>query len=250
MKEEIKIMPLFSGSGGNCTYIEGGGDRILIDAGVSARRIRRALAMIGRDFAEIDGVFLTHEHKDHIVGLSVLCKNSGVPVHATIPSLQAMQPAFAVQAHPVRYSVQVKNLLVASFPLSHDSACCVGYTFQCAGAKAGVMTDTGFITDEAVAAMVGCEAALVESNHDPDRLRGGPYPAYLKARIASARGHLSNQDCADFCAFLAGKGTKRFILAHLSKENNSPDAAYRTAEQTLIARGLDAAVECAPVAVL
>ncbi|MCI8589138.1 MAG: MBL fold metallo-hydrolase [Clostridiales bacterium] len=243
-------MPLFSGSGGNCTYVEGGGARLLIDAGVSARRIRRALALIGRDFAEIDGVFLTHEHKDHIGGLTVLCKNSGVPVHATAQSLRAMSPAFAVQAHPVTYSVQVQDLLVTSFPLSHDSACCVGYTFQTAAGKAGVMTDTGFITDEAVAAMVGCQTALVESNHDPDQLRNGPYPAYLKARIASAKGHLSNKACADFCAFLAGKGAKRFILAHLSKENNTPDAAYRTAEQTLIAKGYDAAVECAPVAVL
>ncbi|MCI8331262.1 MAG: MBL fold metallo-hydrolase [Clostridiales bacterium] len=250
MMEEIKITPLFSGSGGNCTYIEGGGARILIDAGVSARRIRRALALLGRDFSEIDGVFLTHEHKDHIGGLSVLCKSSGVPIHATAQSLQAMRPAFDVQAHPVQYAVQVKDLLVESFPLSHDSACCVGYTFRAQGDKAGVLTDTGFVTDEAVAAMVGCRSALVESNHDPERLRNGPYPAYLKARIASARGHLSNQACAEFCAFLAGKGTKRFILAHLSKENNTPDAAYRTAEQALIARGYDAAVECAPVAVL
>ena len=247
MIEEIKIIPLFSGSAGNCTYIEGGGARILIDAGVSARRICTALSRLG--VTELDGVFLTHEHKDHIGGLPVLHKRTGVTIHATERSAQAAGLPCPVVTHPTLFSVRVKDLLVSSFPLSHDSACCVGYTFACGKSKAGVMTDTGFITDEAVASMAGVQTALIESNHEPALLQSGPYPYYLKTRIASARGHLSNSACAEFCAFLAARGTKRFILAHLSQQNNTPDAAYRATEQALIARGYDAAVECAPVAV-
>lgn len=134
---------------------------------------------------ELDGVFLTHEHKDHIGGLPVLHKRTGVTIHATERSAQAAGLPCRWSPHPTLFSVRVKDLFVSSLPLSLDSACCVGDTFACGKSKAGVMTDTGFITDEAVASMAGVQTALIESNHEPALLQSGPYPYYLKTRIAS-----------------------------------------------------------------
>ena len=238
----IKITPLFSGSGGNCTYIESEGAKILVDAGVCARRIVRALSLCETDIDEIDAIFITHEHSDHTSGLRVLCNKRNIPVHITRPSFHALPFGIPAVTHDVVFTVNVGDLTVKSFPLSHDTACCVGYTFEKEGEKVSVMTDTGYVTDEAVYALAGSRRVLIECNHDISMLRRGSYPRYLKDRILSKEGHLSNDDCAAFCAFLASHGTEDFILAHLSKENNTPDLAGNTVKARLEQKSLSANV--------
>lgn len=245
---ELKITPLFSGSGGNCTYIQGGDTRILIDAGVSAKRIKDGLAYIGCELSQIDAIFVTHEHRDHIAALPVLMKRCSATIHMTDTSYSECGMDVPVLTHEQIYEVSVGELTVKSFPLSHDSACCVGYTVSFGEHRVGFMTDTGVITDEAVYEMCGCEQVVIECNHDRVMLKNGRYPRYLKERIAGERGHLSNVDCADFCAFLAGKGTHDFYLAHLSRENNEPDIAYSAVARRLA--GTDAKVHIAPEAII
>ncbi|MBQ8696235.1 MAG: MBL fold metallo-hydrolase [Clostridia bacterium] len=244
----ITVTPLFSGSSGNCTYIRGGNTRILIDAGVSARRIRQGLGYVGCTDGDIDALFITHEHRDHIAALPVLMKKCSAPVHMTEESYLGSGLCLSVCTHETVYTVQVGELTVRSFPLSHDSACCVGYTVEYDGHRVGFMTDTGYVTDEAVCLLCGCEQVVIECNHDRVMLRNGAYPYYLKERIAGRRGHLSNMDCADFCAFLAGRGTRDFYLAHLSRENNEPDIAYSAVMSRLAGTG--AKVHIAPEAII
>lgn len=246
----IKITPLFSGSGGNCTYIESDGAKVLIDAGVSARRITRALSSLGVDIGEINAVFITHEHADHIAGLRVLTSKHDIPIHMTRASYEASELDIPVITHDTVYEIRLGDTVIRSFPLSHDTECCVGYTVECGDERIAAMTDTGYVTDEAVAATVGCREVLIECNHDVTMLKGGFYPGYLKARILSEKGHLSNEDCAAFCAFLASRGTKRFILAHLSKENNTPSCAFDTVSERLARRGVSANVEVAKVSII
>ncbi len=243
--DSIKITPLFSGSGGNCTYIESERAKILVDAGVCAKRIVNALSLCRTDINDIDAIFITHEHSDHTSGLRVLCKNRNIPVHITRPSACALPPEIPTVTHDIVYSVEVGDVTVSSFPLSHDTSCCVGYTFEKDGEKVSVMTDTGYITDEAVCALTGSRMVLIECNHDINMLKHGPYPKYLKDRILSERGHLSNDDCAAFCAFLASRGTSDFILAHLSRENNTPVLAEKTVRARLEQKNLNANVRIA-----
>ncbi len=245
---DIKITPLFSGSTGNCTYIEAGDAHILIDAGVSAKRIRDGVAYLGLTPEDIDAIFVTHEHRDHISALPVLMKKCRAAVHMTEKSYLESGLEIPVCTHDSVYEVKVGGATVRSFPLSHDSACCVGYTVECGSARVGFMTDTGFVTDEAVCRLCGCEQVVIECNHDRVMLKNGPYPYYLKQRISGERGHLSNLDCADFCAFLAGRGTHDFYLAHLSRENNAPDIAYSAVKKRL--EGTGARIHIAPEAII
>ena len=248
MKESISIIPLFSGSTGNCTYICAGGKRILIDAGVSAKRISMGLEHVGCSLTDIDAIFVTHEHRDHIAALPVLCKRCSATVHMTEESYRHSALDVPVTTHQTVYTVELGGIKVNSFPLSHDSACCVGYTVEAENRRIGFMTDTGFVTDEAAYALCGCETVVIECNHDPIMLKSGPYPYYLKQRIAGKGGHLSNGDCADFCAFLAGRGPHEFYLAHLSRENNQPDIAYAAVAKRLTNMG--ARVHLAPEAII
>jgi len=228
---DFNICTLFSGSSGNCVYVSGERAKILIDAGKSARTVCTALAGIGVSPEEIDAIFVTHEHTDHISALKVLTRKYGIPVHAVmgcagcISSLCDEGCTCIIEHEPV-YTVDIGDLTVSSFRTSHDSVCAVGYKITDSSGRAfGVATDTGIVTKGAGNALTGCEAVVLECNHDPEMLKNGPYPHYLKERIASRFGHLSNADCARFAAYLAEHGTTHFILAHLSRENNTPDLA-------------------------
>ena len=167
-------------------------------------------------------------------GLRVLTKRYGIPVHTVTGCTSCISSSCpergdCIIEHEPVYSVEIGDLSVSSFRTSHDSACAVGYKIVTEdGRSFGVATDTGIITKGTGNALTGCEAVVLECNHDPDMLREGPYPYYLKTRIASRFGHLSNGDCARFAAYLAEKGTQSFLLAHLSRENNTPDRALKT----------------------
>lgn len=234
--ENVSLISLYSGSKGNCTYIRAGNDEILIDAGRSLRALCTALTNIGSGLERIKAIFITHEHSDHTSALEMLSKKYRIPIHITEESAKKVLATtkFASQnivCHPPLYEVEVGALKVRSFTTPHDSDMSVGYTVSLPdGEKIGYATDIGHITTEIRENLLGSSAVVLESNHDLTMLRDGPYPAWLKMRIGSPRGHLSNADCAAFLPELAASGTRNVLLAHLSAENNTPSAALECAK--------------------
>ncbi len=232
----MKICTLYSGSRGNAAFLSLGGTKILVDAGKSARALCRALSEIGEDIAEIRAIFLTHEHNDHISALDTLLKHHPIPVHLPRASAEKLSRhatesvMTCLVPHAPLFCDTVNGITVRSFPTPHDSAGSVGYRFTFAEngemRSVGYATDIGYLTDEVVEGLCGCEAAVIESNHDVDMLLDGPYPEELKRRILSRGGHLSNTDCASLAAVLAEHGTRHLLLAHLSEQNNLPEIAY------------------------
>lgn len=231
----MKICSLFSGSRGNAVFIECGGQKLLIDAGKSARALGKALLEIGESFDTLDAILLTHEHSDHISALENLREDLALPIHAAggcahkLSSIPSGYIQKNLMPHPPLFTLTVGNVTVRSFPTPHDSACSVGYRMEWEEngslRSIGYATDVGYVTDEVLAGLLGCEAVVIEANHDVEMLRTGPYPYHLKQRILSRHGHLCNTDCALLAARLAERGTKHFLLAHLSEKNNHPDLA-------------------------
>ena len=231
-----RFLTLYSGSGGNSTFISDGKTSILIDAGKSARTLCASLTAIGSDIKNISAIFITHEHCDHVSALETLAKKHVIPIHITHGSAVKFDnhPDSPVHSRFVRHSTvfseTVGNITVSSFRTPHDSNMSVGYRIGLCdenGAHTlGVATDIGYITDDIRKGLTGCEAVVLESNHDEQMLEDGPYPYQLKQRIRSRKGHLSNRDSAEFAGELAATGTRGFILAHLSEENNRPEIAF------------------------
>lgn len=238
-----KFCSLFSSSSGNATFV-GNGDRgILIDAGVSAKRIKEALLQREIDPSKLDGIFVTHEHSDHISGIRILASTFKIPVYATEGTMSALEENGVINGKfPFEImsdgGVAAGDLLVKSFATPHDSRESCGYTVTFPhGQRAVVATDIGKITPVIEDAITGAELVMLESNHDIAMLQSGPYPYYLKRRILSDVGHLSNEACAEEAVKLVKKGTSRLFLGHLSAENNFPDLAYQTTLAALKAIG-------------
>ncbi|MBE6670482.1 MAG: MBL fold metallo-hydrolase [Ruminococcaceae bacterium] len=233
MSDAIRIVSLFSGSKGNCTYCSFDGYEFLIDAGGSAKKICDSLSAIGVSVGSISDIFITHEHTDHVSSLPVLLKRTDAVVHMN--SLSAKYAARKYPAlsgriceHPLIYEHVHGDVCVRSFPLSHDSVSCVGYVVLHKGEKIfATATDTGYISSDTLGLLCGCRYVSCEANHDVDMLLFGIYPPYLKERILSSRGHLSNKDCASLVHSLLDSGCERILLSHLSEENNTPDIARR-----------------------
>lgn len=234
-----KICTLYSGSGGNCTFISTGRSKILIDAGKSARTLCMSLRSIGSDISEIDAIFITHEHTDHVSALETLSKKHHIPIHAPKAcadyiSRPGTATSSCVVAHSPLFTVELDGVAVSSFLTSHDSRCPVGYKIVTeSGDSCGVATDTGIVTCSTADALSGCRSVVLECNHDKRMLATGPYPFHLKERIASKIGHLSNEDCATFASYLAERGTGSFILAHLSAENNTKEKALESVRRAI-----------------
>lgn len=231
----MRFLTLYSGSGGNSTLVEAAGARILIDAGKCLKTLSSSLLSVGVSVSEIDAIFITHEHSDHTSALETLSKKYNIPIHITDKSAEKFNSdrygalCQRLVIHPQCFELEVGGLKISSFPTPHDSRMSVGYKiefFEDGKAHSwGYATDIGYVTKTIAAALEGCEAVVLESNHDIEMLKAGPYPYDLKQRILSRRGHLSNAESSLFAAHLATKGTKSFILAHLSEENNRPDIA-------------------------
>ncbi|MBQ9743916.1 MAG: MBL fold metallo-hydrolase [Clostridia bacterium] len=239
----MQIYTLFSGSSGNCVYIKDRGTELLIDAGKSAGAIEKSLTALNSSLSNIDAIFLTHEHADHTVGLEIISKKYRIPVHITAPSYDRMvSPTSSLCAcawrREVHYSTRIGSLTVTSFEIPHDSMQNVGYIIENEeGEKFGVATDMGHITEEILSYLSGCHYAIIESNHDTGMVKSGPYPYFLKQRILSDRGHLCNEECSRLAIFLAERGTRALTLAHLSRENNTPDKALSVTRQALDTAG-------------
>ncbi|MBQ4556960.1 MAG: MBL fold metallo-hydrolase [Clostridia bacterium] len=234
--ENVSLISLYSGSKGNCTYIRVGADEILIDAGRSLRALTSALGSIGGDLDRIKAIFITHEHSDHVSALEMLSKKYRIPIHITEDSAKKVLATTSyvknnIVCHSPLFEEQIGGITVRSFPTPHDSDMSVGYTISLPnGDKIGYATDIGHITSEIRENLLGSSAVVIESNHDMGMLKSGPYPAWLKMRIGSPRGHLSNTDCASFIPELIASGAKDIMLAHLSAENNAPDVALECAK--------------------
>ncbi len=233
--KEIRVFSLYSGSTGNAFVVDTPMGAILIDAGKNAKRLCMALDQAGVDVDRIRAIFVTHEHTDHISALPVFLKKHPIPVHLQRGCVYKLENEPSVTSllcpHPPVCEVDVCGIRVASFPTPHDSRASVGYRLEIPMPdgkvfRIGYATDIGYVTREIEDALTGCDAVILESNHDPDMLMDGPYPYDLKLRVASRRGHLSNPDSALLAAHLCATGTRHLMLAHLSQENNTPDTAY------------------------
>ncbi len=245
----LTVHTFASGSEGNCLLVSGGSVHLLVDAGISARRITASLRTLGLAPQDITAVLLTHEHSDHTAALATMTKHYHLPLYAsdaTAAALTHRTPALREVLRPLpRQCVfTLGDTDVTVFPTSHDAAGSVDYRFDRLGVSVGVLTDTGFVTEAAEIALRGVSLLVLESNHDVEWLMSGPYPYYLKQRIAGRQGHLSNEDAAAFARRMAAQGTRRFVLAHLSRENNTPVRALQVMNDAL--SGLDAAVAVAP----
>ena len=245
----MRVVVFASGSSGNCMLVSGADTHVLIDAGISMRRTQAALSQAGLSLHDIGGVLITHEHSDHICALPMLVRHFRMPVYAprTVAGrLRGMLPEIEPFLHviPVGEPFQLGGLRTRAFHTPHDTEESVGYRLEGEGVFA-MATDMGCVTEEVLSALTGADTALIESNHDLDMLSYGPYPVYLKRRILSDRGHLSNDSCAKLARALADSGTARIILGHLSRENNRPELALAAAAKAL--EGTGAALCCAPV---
>ena len=239
-----KVCQLFSGSSGNSIFISCKETKLLVDAGVSAKRICNALSEIGEDAAKLSAIFVTHEHSDHVNGLRVLASKYNIPVFAAEDVIGKMQNEGIinekVEISPIEENMELSGIEILPFELSHDSVSCHGYRFNLAGGRSvGVCTDTGYVTESAKSTLSRCDLVFLESNHEVTLLQNGDYPYYLKRRILSDKGHLSNAASSEFAKELAKNGTTRFVLAHLSRENNLPDIARQTAVSALSEEGFE-----------
>ena len=247
----MEVRTLASGSSGNCILISGDGEYLLVDAGISCRRIAAALAEDGLTPEDLSGVFITHEHRDHTNGLITLTKRYHLPIYAspgTADALCSDVPGASEVVHILDcgQSFDLGWFTVETFPTSHDAAEPMGFTFSCGGRKAAVVTDLGYVSDDVMDGVLGCHLLLCEANHDVEMLKSGPYPAALKRRILGPMGHLCNEDAGRFAAALACRGTRKILLAHLSAENNTPAMALRAVETALSAAGLSPRLSAAP----
>ncbi|MDL2274308.1 MBL fold metallo-hydrolase [Oscillospiraceae bacterium OttesenSCG-928-G22] len=224
------IRTLASGSSGNAAVLSAGGTTILIDAGISCRRIAAALHDCDLSLSDIDAILLTHEHGDHIAGLQTLSKKTDVPLYCsagTRVGLIRARPELHMETRELEPGcpVEIGGVGVTPFRTPHDTDGSVGFVFSIGRTTIGFATDIGHIDDEMSRALLGVDCLYMEANHDIGRLLGGPYPPFLKRRVMGPFGHLANGDAAAFIRETVEKGTRRVALCHLSRENNTPELA-------------------------
>ena len=233
----MKICVLGSGSRGNCTLVEAGDTVLLIDNGFSGAEIRRRLLAIGREPESITAVLVTHEHNDHIAGVGVLSRQAGVPVYANPATHGAAGGRLGKLAATMEFGTGeafvIGDLRIHPFAVSHDTVDPVGFVLTDGQYRVGYCTDTGKITTLIEHHLRGCNALVLESNHDPQMLRDGPYPLRLQQRVRSNQGHLANEDAGEFLKKVLGDHLYHVVLAHLSETNNLPRLALEAVRTRL-----------------
>ena len=245
------VHTLASGSTGNALLLSCGESHILLDAGISCRRVTAALRELGLEPGSLSAILITHTHADHISGLQTLLKRCDAPVLATERASRELAwrlPAAEARLEALDFGISrsIGEFAVTAVPTSHDAPGSCGFRLDTEDGSVGVLTDTGYVTDEAAEILEGVDLAVLEANHDIEALRSGPYPYYLKQRILGPQGHLSNDDAARFAAALAESGASEIILAHLSRENNTPAMAQTAVEQAFSAAGVSPLLSVAP----
>lgn len=229
-----ELCALYSGSTGNSYFIGSKTSGVLVDIGRSAKQTTNILKHCEIDPLAINGILITHEHTDHVNGLRVFASKYHIPVFASVGTLSALESMGILNgsfpAYSIEGALQLGDMQISAFRTPHDCAESLGFRIRTADNKLVTLaTDLGYITPEIEENLLGADLTILESNHDVGMLRTGPYPYSLKRRILSDHGHLSNTACAEMLPTLYENGTKHFILAHLSRENNTPDIARQTA---------------------
>lgn len=231
----MKMCSIASGSSGNCIYVADENTNILIDAGISKKRIVEGLASIGVDVDSIDGILVTHEHSDHICGLGVMSRAYDIPIYGTEETLKAVDEHKATGAinnelyRPILPDNEfcINTLTIKPFSTPHDAVNPVCYTIESEDKKVSVATDLGEYNDYIISNLENSDVVLLEANYDKNMLQVGPYPYSLKQRILGNRGHLSNENSGQLLRTILSDKLKYIILGHLSKENNYPELAYQ-----------------------
>ena len=240
----VSVSVLASGSRGNAAVVESAKARILVDAGISCRETFKRLKTTGVDPRTISAILITHEHSDHVHGLATLARKLKVPVFMTGATHQAWARSLRDEAGELPKleklevfsagrSFQVEDITITPFTIPHDAADPVGFTFRAEGTKIGIATDLGYMPASVCDHLLNCDVLVIESNHDLEMLRVGPYPWSVKQRVMSRVGHLSNDSLAEFFAKNYDGGASYIVLAHLSEQNNHPEIALRAAENAL-----------------
>ncbi len=241
---DLGFCSLASGSSGNCYLITSEHTNLILDCGISCRSIKAGLESLGLSLKDIHGIFITHDHTDHIKGLKTLLKNTSCPVYASHGTLESLVLKISPMPYERLMEVQAGDMVsagdiaVSVFDLSHDTDEPVTFTFSSGGRKAAVVTDTGYISEDIFENIRDCDILALEANHERNILLYGNYPYPLKLRILSDVGHLSNEACAHALTGVLREGRKPLVfLAHLSKENNTPEQALITVRNILEEQG-------------
>jgi phosphoribosyl 1,2-cyclic phosphodiesterase len=247
----VRMTVLASGSKGNSTVVSSSGTAILVDAGLSCRETLKRMALAGLDPQSLEAILITHEHQDHVNGVAVLARKLKIPVYMTGATHQAWKKwarNTQFKTDPERAKLDnfeefgsgksfcIGNIGVTPFTIPHDAADPVGFVFTVEGVRIGFVTDLGYMPTNIRVQLKGCDGLLIESNHDLELLRNGPYPWSVKQRVMSRVGHLSNEELAKFFAEDYDGGAAFVVLAHLSENNNHPELARTCAEQVLTLR--------------
>lgn len=232
----LRFSTLGSGSSGNSAFVATSNVRVLVDAGFSYRALTKRLAEIGEDIESIDAVLVSHEHSDHCKGLVTMAKRQEIPFYMTEMTADALdwggvEPR--IELFPAGSRLSIGDLEIDTFTIPHDAADPVGFCLRTNGFKLGLVTDLGYMTASIKHRIQGCDLLMLESNHDLEMLKVGPYPWSVKQRVMSRVGHLSNQAVGDFLASDFDRVARAIILAHLSGNNNHPEIARMFAEQAL-----------------
>ena len=226
----MEFTTIASGSSGNCIYIKGGNTTLLIDVGCAMKHVCASLHELGSSIEDIDAILVTHEHSDHINMVAQLSKKYHIPVYAselTWESLPFYDDYFRWERHIFDYGMEIGDIGLDFFRLSHDAVQPVGLLLEHNGHQVGIATDTGMVTPSMYCKLSNVDGLVFEANHDTAMLQHGTYPLFLKQRVSSDKGHLSNAQAAEALAKLAGPKTKHIILAHLSEKNNMPQLALQ-----------------------
>jgi phosphoribosyl 1,2-cyclic phosphodiesterase len=232
----MRYCVLASGSSGNACVVQAGSTVLLIDLGIGPRVLKWRLEPIGLKPTDVDHLLITHEHTDHTKGIEHLLKrNPDVAIHASRGTIRALPAPAKERAAQLRVGrpLSVGSIDVHAFRTSHDGAESVGFRLEHDGRTLGYATDLGCYSKQTVRHLSGCDALVVESNHCPELLRCGPYPPFLKSRVAGRRGHLSNLQCRSLLEEVLHPGLRHVTLAHLSETNNTPDVAVATISELL-----------------
>ncbi|MBC1341903.1 MBL fold metallo-hydrolase [Listeria welshimeri] len=243
--DQIRFSILASGSSGNATLIETGDQKILVDCGLSGKKMEGLFAQVGRNMNDLDAILITHEHSDHIKGLGVLARKYKLPIYANAKTWKAMDNMIGEVSADQKFQFDMEtvksfgSMQVESFGVSHDAIEPMFYIFHNGNKKFVMITDTGYVSDRMKGHIAGADAYLFESNHDVEMLRMGRYPWNVKRRILGDEGHVSNEDAAIAMSEVITDQTKRIYLGHLSKDNNMKELARMSVTQTLISEGID-----------
>ena len=230
----MRMCSIASGSSGNCIYVGSDATHLLIDVGISGKRTEAGLQELGLSGRDLDGIFITHEHSDHISGLKVLARKYEIPLYATGGTIDAIRKTKNGGEIDSELWVEVKedqrftlkDLTVYPMRISHDASQPVAYRISYGSQRVAVCTDLGEYNDYTVECLKGLDAILLEANHDVNMLQVGPYHYHLKQRILGKRGHLSNENSGRLLSRILHDGLKYISLGHLSQENNLPELAY------------------------